>query len=245
VCVAGLRLDTERPEWVRLYPIRYRELPRVQQFKKYDVIRVRARRRTGDSRPESHSPDVGTLSVIDHYGYEKGWARRIPIIESVRVASMCALQRWQAEDGSSLGVFRPAEITRFECTPTSSDWDAARQAALGQGNLLCETVKRPLERIPFDFHFSFRCDEPACAGHRMSMIDWELAENYRKTAGLSKDERLRLVEERWMGRVCGPARDTHFVAGNLAKRQRQFVLLGAFWPPRAKAPVIEPALALF
>ena len=40
--------------------------------------------------------------------------------------------------------------------------------------------------------------------------------------------------ERWRDRVCGPTRDTHFFAGNIAKYQTTFVLLGAFWPPKPK-----------
>jgi hypothetical protein len=245
VCVAGLRTDTIEPEWVRLYPVRFRDLPRGKQFHKYDVIRVRARRRTGDGRSESFSPDVETLTVIDHFGCEDGWARRIPVIEAVRLASMCELARRQARDGTSLGVFRPAEIVRFEATPTSAEWDQARAAALGQGSLLCQrTSRRPLEKIPYDFHFTYRCDDPGCSTHRMSLIDWELGEHYRKTAGRPEDERLRLVEERWMGRVCGASRDTHFFAGSLAKRPKQFVLLGAFWPPMPRAPQ-DPMPALF
>lgn len=43
---------------------------------------------------------------------------------------------------------------------------------------------------------------------------------------------------------CGPARDTHFFAGTLAKRQHQFVLLGAFWPPKRQVPQ-KQELALF
>lgn len=81
----------------------------------------------------------------------------------------------------------------------------------------------------------------------MSMIDWELGQNYRRTAGLPEEERMRLVMERWRDRVCSPTRDTHFFAGNIAKYQTTFVLLGAFWPPKPKLALRpEPQeLALF
>jgi hypothetical protein len=42
VCVAGVRLDAPRPEWVRLFPVGFRDLPAEQQFGKYDVITRRA-----------------------------------------------------------------------------------------------------------------------------------------------------------------------------------------------------------
>lgn len=248
VCVAGLRLDTDTPTWVRLYPVQFRLLRQERRFSKYDLIRVRVRRPTsGDTRPESFTPILDSIEKIGHLPSTHGWTERWPYVEQVKVASMCELQRRQREDGTSLGVFRPHELTDFEITPTSPEWDAGRQAALGQGNLLCESPKLPLEKIPFDFHYSFMCDDLACRGHRMSMIDWELGQNYRRTAGLPEEERMRLVMERWRDRVCSPTRDTHFFAGNIAKYQTTFVLLGAFWPPKPKLALRpEPQeLALF
>ena len=32
VCVAGIRTDTKTPEWVRLYPLQFRDLPEEKQF---------------------------------------------------------------------------------------------------------------------------------------------------------------------------------------------------------------------
>jgi hypothetical protein len=182
VCVAGLRVDTPVPEWVRLYPVQFRLLKRGRQFSKYDLLRVLVRRPTsGDTRPESFTPILDTIEKIGHLPSAQGWAKRWPYIEQVKVASMCELQERQRKDGTSLGVFRPYQLTDFEITPTSPEWDTGRRAALGQGNLLCENPKLPLEKIPFDFHYSFMCDDTGCRGHRMSMIDWELGQHYRQT----------------------------------------------------------------
>jgi hypothetical protein len=245
VCVAGLRIDTPSPTWVRLYPVCYRDLPHSQQFKKYAVIRLQAIQRREDSRPESFTPIVETITEIDYLDATESWKKRIPYIERVKVASMCELYRLQQTVGTSLGAFRPAEITGCEITPTSSTWDCARQAALGQGSLFCqEQQRRPLEKIPFDLHYVFSCDDPACGGHRMSFIDWELGEHYRNTAGRSEEERLELVRERWLDHVCAPNRDTHFFAGSIARRPQQFVLLGAFWPPVVETPRAQE-LSLF
>lgn len=248
VCVAGIRVDTPEPEWIRLYPVQFRLLERERRFSKYDVIRLKVRRPTsGDKRSESFTPVIDTIEKVGHVGTERGWAKRIPYIESVKVDSMCDLLRRQSTDGTSLGVFKPVEFTKFEITPTTPEWDLGRQAALGQGNLLCEAPKLPLEKIPFDFHYSFTCDDATCSGHRMSMIDWELGAHYRHTSGLPEEERLELVMQRWRDRVCAPTRDTHLFAGTLAKRQHQFVLLGAFWPPVPKAArlPLPQELALF
>src|SRR3990170_8266738 len=71
VCVAGLRLDTPEPEWVRLYPVQFRLLARERQFSKYDVIRCRARRPRSDSRAESFTPHTDTIEKIGHIGHER------------------------------------------------------------------------------------------------------------------------------------------------------------------------------
>lgn len=38
VCVAGIDLDTN--QWIRLYPIPFRDLDSDQKFKKYNIIEV-------------------------------------------------------------------------------------------------------------------------------------------------------------------------------------------------------------
>jgi hypothetical protein len=245
VCVAGLRIDTPEPEWIRLYPVQFRDLSADRQFRKYDIIRLRVRRRTrGDARPESFTPILDSITTIDHLDSKNGWSRRVPFIEQVRIESMCELQRKQREDGTSLGVFRPGELVDCEIKGTSPEWDPARQAILGQGNLLDAEPKLPLEKIPFDFYYRFTCDDPSCNGHRMSLIDWELGQNYRQTAGRPEEERLERLIQRWRDTVCGPERDPHFFAGNIAKRPQVFVLLGVFWPPKLRAPKYNE-LALF
>ncbi len=63
VCVAGVRLDTPKPEWIRVFPVPFRRLPPEQQFAKYDVIRLDLVRGS-DSRPESWEPRADTIEVV-------------------------------------------------------------------------------------------------------------------------------------------------------------------------------------
>jgi hypothetical protein len=62
VCVAGVRLDTETPQWVRLFPVAFRDLPGHQQFEKYDVVSLRAQRHSTDRRAESYSQTTAPSS---------------------------------------------------------------------------------------------------------------------------------------------------------------------------------------
>ena len=71
VCVAGLRIDPDDEGWVRLYPISFRDLERDEQFKKYQVVNLRAVpsrqdrrivswRRTENPSPSGRSSSRGT-----------------------------------------------------------------------------------------------------------------------------------------------------------------------------------------
>ena len=55
VCVAGFPGDwrLRQPDWVRLFPFRVRDVPDDLRVRKWDVIRLRARRSINDHRPES------------------------------------------------------------------------------------------------------------------------------------------------------------------------------------------------
>ena len=62
VCTAGV---TETGEFIRLYPINFRDLPFSQQFKKYQWIEISAEKHTGrDVRKESYRPDSESIKLI-------------------------------------------------------------------------------------------------------------------------------------------------------------------------------------
>ena len=108
VCIAGVRTDLERPEWVRLFPVEYRELPWQNRFKKYQQISLDAQRHGTDQRPESYRPDMSTLQCGDFLDTKDRWERRRSIVEPLAVESMCDVIRRQQLDRTSLGMFRPA-----------------------------------------------------------------------------------------------------------------------------------------
>jgi len=61
VCTAGV---TETGDFVRLYPINFRDLPFDQKFKKYQWIEVKASKHTGrEQRKESYRPDSESISI--------------------------------------------------------------------------------------------------------------------------------------------------------------------------------------
>ena len=59
VCTAGV---TKSGDFVRLYPINFRDLPYTQQYKKYQWIEVLAEKhQERDARKESYRPDSDSI----------------------------------------------------------------------------------------------------------------------------------------------------------------------------------------
>jgi hypothetical protein len=128
-----------------------------------------------------------------------------------------------------------AEIIDVEAKAEESPtWKQGDLQKLSQQDLFLTKDKKPLEKIPVGFYYTFRCD--GCRNknpHRMKIIDWELAELWRRNRrGNDEATTIDLVRQRFMTEMCGPDRDPHFFTGNLAKHQNTFLILGVFWPPR-------------
>ncbi|MFC8271880.1 hypothetical protein ACFUJR_04900 [Streptomyces sp. NPDC057271] len=177
-CVAGIRLDQGRPQHVRLFPVPFRLLEQSAQFTKYSIIEVDVRPHHGDRRPESLRPDLETLEVIEQLPTSDGWKRRYSYVEPLVARSLCAIKRDQETNGTSLGIFRPTEITDFRLTE-AEPWPAGKAALADQLDLFDQDLRR-LEWVPFEFRYRFRCADDACTGHDMGLKDWEAGESYRK-----------------------------------------------------------------
>jgi hypothetical protein len=140
--------------------------------------------------------------------------------------------RMQDLDKVSLGAFRPLEVfdVTFEAT---QPWTQKQLAALGQRNLFAQD-REMLERMPFAFKYRYRCADAACIRHEQSIIDWEIAQAYRKWhRDLGSDEAtIAAIRRKWLDELCAPDRDTVFFAGNMFQHPAQFLILGVFWPPR-------------
>ena len=87
VCVAGVRLDRDKPEWIRLFPVPYRDLPELK-FKKYEVLRTKVRR-GNDQRPESYRLDLDHLEVVRAVGTGRDqlWRERRQLLVARVVSS--------------------------------------------------------------------------------------------------------------------------------------------------------------
>lgn len=232
VCVAGVRTDTPEPEWVRLYPVAYRDLDSSRRFAKYQRITLDVVD-SSDPRPESVKPVLDSFRLGDKIDRSDGGRERRQLVEPLMVGSMCELRELQRSERRSLGVFRPAGVDDLTIDPEPEGWRPDRQAVADQASLFFPG-KTGLEKIPYRFAFVYHCDDASCSGHEQTIIDWEIAQLFRtlRDRGDAEDVVLRKVKDKWLGQMCSPKFETAFFVGNQFRNPDGFLVLGVFWPPR-------------
>ncbi len=240
VCVAGVRLDTAEPEWVRLFPVGFRSLPPDQQFHKYDVVRLRAQRREGsDRRSETYRPSLDTLVRGPSVDTDRGsWHRRWELVGALAgETTTCDLTRAARERGQaapSLGLIKPRDI-KMDVAP-NPEFRAGGPTDVDVD--LFGTEREVLEKTPFLVTYRYRCAASECSGgHKQSLIDWESGRLARRNLqNRSADEAIALHRRRFFDELCSPARDTYFFVGNQHQYPGSFLVLGVFWPPAGSRP---------
>jgi hypothetical protein len=239
-CVAGVEIVDGDPRWIRLYPVPFRALDENQQFRKYQRVRLEVERHGRDLRPETRRPNRDSIQLIgEPISSADGWRRRRRFVEPLMAPSMCEIARRQRADRTSLGVFRPKRVN--DIVIERADVDEEKQRIAGawaaQGTLLDGLGSdekahqlRELELIPWRFKYHYECDDPRCNTHTQSIVDWEIAETFRRIRN-RPDWRER-PRARWMGDLCAPDRDTAFFVGNQHQYPNAFLVLGVWWPER-------------
>ena len=235
-CIAGL---TEENEWVRIWPVLYRDLPPGQRPRKYEIISVRAFK-YNDPRPESFHPDESTIDKVGYLDANRdAWAARKAWVLPATSESMCEIRRLAAEKHKSLGLFQPSEVVDLTFEEDDTKWTPQQLRVIRQGKLF-GSDKTPLEKIPFKFRYRYFCAEPGCPGHHQTIIDWEICELYRKlrdnygedVSAIKKDIKRKFLDE-----LCGPSKDTYFFVGDMHWHPGSFIILGVFWPPKSTSPL--------
>jgi hypothetical protein len=234
VCVAGLRLDPGHEQWIRLCPVNLRHLG-GDRFRKYDVLDIVAAPQTrNDQRLESWAPELGTL---DRVGHIDGWPRRMAHMAPFVRADMCAMvdAARQNPRAASLGLVRPVEVLGFDIEPHpgwTNDEQARIDAYVNQLDLFGED-RSPLQAPRFRGWYRYRCSGHSCGGHRQGLIDWEFIAHQRRLAGMSDDDAVAAMRQRWLQEICRTENDVLFYVGNQAKRRHVFSTLGVMYPRRA------------
>ncbi len=230
VCVAGIRTDTKKPEWVRLFPVTFRDLQFSRRFKKYQHITLKASKHSSDVRPETRRPNLDTLEPGELLDSKDNWRKRWPFIRPIMIRSMCEALRQQKINKTSLAAFRPREVIDLLVDKEDDSWSPKKAAVVSQPSLFMPT-KTGLEKIPYRFSYHYRCGTTGCKGHTQSIVDWELAESFRSWRDRYEESVLfEKIRQRFLEEMCGPTKDTVFFVGNQLLHPTAFLVLGVFWP---------------
>lgn len=232
-CTAAI---SDKREWLRLHPIRYRYLQTEQRFQKYQWIELKVTK-TNDGRRESYTPNNGTIRIISEpLSTSNGWQARKDIVFPLRAHCLCCLAKERDEKKyPTLGIFRPKTIEGLVIKAGSANWHPAQLAILRQENMFEKKPATELEKIPFNFRYRFRCDHDTCNGHKMFCSDWEMGESFRKWKAEYGDHWESKFRQKYETEMI-QRNDTHFYVGTVAKYPDTWIIVGLFYPPRSNQP---------
>src|SRR5574337_581193 len=230
VCVAGVDINTH--QWIRLYPIPYRDLDNDKKFEKYSILEVKVRKATDDTRPESYKVDTDSIKILDKLDSKNNWEKRKPFLLPTTSPSFCSILEDSQTSKKSLGMFKPAKVQfSFQKAPCKDV--EKREACYAQTDIFIKQQKRAIEDIPFDFKYSFYCEgNLGCPGHELAIIDWEINQSFRKWKRTYKMEAVLLdkIKQRWLDGMCLEKHDTYFFVGNMNRFRNIFMVLRVFYP---------------
>lgn len=245
MCVAGIRLDGVRPEWVRLHPVPFRDLADTSRFSKYQKVTVDVIRGRTDRRPETWTPLRDSITLGERIGPERSWARRREYVDALPEVAMCDL--FEANKGGSgpgvpsLGMVRPAEPPTLVIAKRSDEqltkWTQRAEAIKGVFSLFddVDAEKPDFEVVPWRFSYKYRCSSPRCNGHEQTIVDWEVVALWRHVRHRPDWQdlmRQKFADEMWTGR------DTVLFVGNQEQYPGSFLVLGIFWPKAGWQPTL-------
>jgi hypothetical protein len=231
-CTGGI---TAAGDWIRLHPVPYRFLEEDRRFRKYQWIDVRIKK-SSDSRPESFTPDLDSIRPLsDPLPTDRLWRARKDIVTPLQSPSLCWLQEERDKNKfPTLGFFKPKEISRLIIEPDTRQWTDGELARLRQFPLFGTAPMQELEKLPFKFKYKFVCDDPACRGHELSCVDWELGQSYRSWVRKYGDNWEEALRQRYELEMIGRY-DTHFFVGTVRNHPDAWIIIGLFYPPRPKS----------
>lgn len=238
VCVAGVRVDREEREWVRLYPVPFRHLATNNQFKKYDVISVDTLPATRDSRTESRRPIWDSLQVVRHLDRKDQRERDLAPLRGRSTCDLVAGVR-SSRDAQSLGLVDVAEFDRLiigqhpgwtQTQQRAIDAAVAQPALFGDDN----AVRTPLVAPRFVVKIRYRCTSVACPGHAPSLLDFELSALQYWNRDESDESLHRMIQRKFGDEQFSDEQRTSLFVGNMAdpQKRKSFSALGIHHVPR-------------
>lgn len=245
VCTAGILLDDEKPvQWIRVYPIRFRELDFDQQYKRWSIISAEVERNEKDFREESYRINDTSINIVREIGTKNNWEERKSFVLPLQSNSIAEIQA----QGKSLGIIKPKNIEKYFYRSTVREWSTRQRAIQDQGDLFEPSVE--LEKIPYQFGYKFT--EIDNTKHSYTISDWEISQLYRGCKNRSKAVILEEKEKEAISKVKQKLedeflskKDLYFIVGNLKNHCKVFMIIGIFYPPKINQEQEVKTLSLF
>jgi hypothetical protein len=201
-----------------------------KRFDKYQWIDVDVTKAPRDPRPESYTPNIDSIKIVGSVPSKNRWQQRRSILEPLISHCFCCIKERQVAEGSpTLGLFKPATIERLSIEPTTAEWTEEELARLRQFELFEKAPLKELEKIPFRFSYSFRCDHAPCKSHSVSSTDWEMLESYRKWRSRYTKNWEEKFKETYEYKMI-EMNDTYFYVGNQLAYPKTWIIVGLFYP---------------
>ena len=222
VCCAGVSVDTG--ELLRLYPIRFRRLPKEERFDRFDLVEMTITK-ASDPRPESYRVAEESIRVLDK-GDKLSDESKVRLWTPFIAPSIKSLLAENEDTHRSLGIVRPDYgSVKFKIRPADSGEESDKHIAdlvFRQQSLLEEPLK-PLSRPKHSFSYKF-----SCAGfeHTLQIHDWEVqaaSNNYERHYG-SEEKALEMLTDQYQNRI--PENNLHFIMGTMKAHPTTFILIG-------------------
>lgn len=223
VCVAAITEDGS--QMLRLYPIRYRHLPKDRQFNRFDLVELDYELSRDDHRPESRHVDEDSIRIIGQ-AKDLNDTARVKLWKPFIAPSLKALHEENKDKNNarSFGIIRPDPgsmkffIEKEDKTEATDR--ALNQAAFQQVSLF----EAPLAKLPateYSFGYRFTSDGNA---HRHYIHDWEVQAAYIAYRRKYGDKALEMLEQEYGQNI--PTRNPHFIMGTMKAHPQTFIVIG-------------------
>ena len=225
--------------------MRFRDWQQMEQFRKYQWIKVNLTKSTKDHRRESYRP-VGNekpelLEIIDT---SHNWRERKKLVLNSDIYQRFSEPlRQRHKEHLSIITFKPAEILGFSWETTERDWSDSQKAYFEELDFFeNKPALTNLRKLPYKFSYQFLDKDKK--KHKLMIEDWEISMLYwnclRKTG--SEMAALKLVKKKYLDEF-GYKRDSYFFLGTTFRHhstaKEPFRIIGMFTPPIMECEQME------
>lgn len=147
-------------------------------------------------RPRTHDTEIRIIGEIKPDG--DAWKDRREIVLKKVYTNLKTLisEAKNEEIGTSLAVFKPAEILKLEIKNTKREWDKDKLERLSQLNLFetkSEGKLEVLKKLPYKF--SYKLKDETGTESSMMIEDWEIGQLYWNSLKRHKGDEKKACQD--------------------------------------------------